>query len=85
MDEPHEATGYAEMISRVATECQTVIVRRNGNDIAAIIPLELFERLQDALAMAEAERIAKTIDWDRIRQTCRPPQAWFDGDEPKPF
>jgi hypothetical protein len=25
------------------------------------------------------------IDWKQVRQTLRPPQEWFDGDEPKPF
>jgi hypothetical protein len=85
VDEPCEGKDYAAMISRVAAECQAVIIRRDGNDIAAIIPLEHLERLRDALAMEEAERIAKTIDWDQVRKTCRPPQGWFDGEEPKPF
>ena len=85
VDEPHEAKGYADMISRVAAECQAVIVRRDGNDLAAIIPLEHLECLRDALAMEEAERILKTLDLRKMAKENPPPQSWFDGDEPKPF
>ena len=36
-------------------------------------------------AAADVERLAASIDWERARRTLRPPQEWFDGDEPKPF
>jgi PHD/YefM family antitoxin component YafN of YafNO toxin-antitoxin module len=85
VDEPAEAQGYADVISRVANEGQPVIVRREGNDVAAIVPLAYLEELLDNLAMQEAQRIAKSIDWEKVRATCRPPQEWFDRDEPKPF
>jgi hypothetical protein len=85
VDEPAEAKGYADVMSRVAAEGQPVIVRREGTDLAAIVPLSLLEELLDKLAMDEAQRIAKTIDWEKVRKECRPPQEWFDRDEPKPF
>ena len=31
------------------------------------------------------QRVAAAIDWDRAQSALRPPQEWFDGDEPKPF
>jgi hypothetical protein len=85
VDEPTEAKGYAEVIGRVAAEGQPVIVRREGSDLAAIVPLAYLEELFDKLAMEEAQRLAKAIDWEQVRKTCRPPQEWFDRDEPKPF
>jgi PHD/YefM family antitoxin component YafN of YafNO toxin-antitoxin module len=85
VDEPAEAKGYADVISRVAADGQPVIVRREGNDLAAIVPLAYLEELLDKLAMEEAQRIAKTINWEKVRKECRPPQEWFDRDEPKPF
>ena len=40
----------------------------------------------DELAAAvDVERLAASIDWESARQALRPPQEWFDGDEPKPF
>ena len=85
LDEPQQAQGYADVLSRVATERQAVIVRRGGTDLAAIVPLEYLELLQEALARQEAERLAGAMHWDRLVKTSRAPQAWFDGDEPKPF
>jgi PHD/YefM family antitoxin component YafN of YafNO toxin-antitoxin module len=85
VDEPAEAKGYADVMSRVAAEGQPVIVRREGNDLAAIVPLAYLEELLDKLAMEEAQRMLKTIDWEKVRKECRPPQEWFDRDEPKPF
>ena len=85
VDEPVGAQGYADMLSRVATEGQPVIVQREGNDLAAIVPLAYLEELLDKLAMEEAQQILKKLDWEKVRETCRPPQEWFDRDEPKPF
>lgn len=36
-------------------------------------------------SQADVERLAGTIDWNEARKALRPPQEWFDGDEPKPF
>jgi PHD/YefM family antitoxin component YafN of YafNO toxin-antitoxin module len=85
VDEPAEAQGYADVISRVAAEGQPVIVRREGNDLAAIVPLAYLEELLDALAMEEGQRMLKKLDLPRIAKENPPPQSWFDGDEPKPF
>ena len=85
IDEPEKVEEYAEVIRRVAANGQTVILRRGGNDVAAIISLEYLELLQDAGAR-------KLNDWQGCfgpgatsARENPPPPAWFDGDEPKPF
>jgi len=85
VDEPQAAQEYADVLSRVATDRKPVIVRRGGADLAAVVPLEYLELLQDMLARREAERLAAQVDWDRLVKTSPPPQDWFDGDEPRPF
>jgi prevent-host-death family protein len=85
VDEPNAAQDYADVLSRVAADHRPVIVRRNGEDLAAVVPLEHLELLQEVVARREVERLAAQIDWDRAVKTLRPPQEWFEGDEPKPF
>jgi hypothetical protein len=85
VDEPQEVQEYADMLSEVAAEHQSVIVRRGGADLAAVVPLEFLELAREAIARQEAERIAATIDWDHLVRTSPPPQSWFDNEEPKPF
>jgi hypothetical protein len=85
IDEPGEAQGYADVLSRVASDRQPLIVRRGGTDLAAVVPLEYLDLLQEMLARQEAERLAGQLDWDKLVKTSPPPQTWFDGDEPKPF
>jgi PHD/YefM family antitoxin component YafN of YafNO toxin-antitoxin module len=85
IDEPAEAKGYADVISRVAADGQPVIVRREGNDLAAIVPLSYLEELIDKIAMEEAQRMLKKLDLPRLARDNPPPQSWFDNDEPKPF
>jgi hypothetical protein len=85
VDEPREVQEYADVITRVAAECQPVVLQRDGTDVAVVVPLEYFEFMQDALAREEAERLTKTIDWKGLAKTSPPPQSWFDRDEPKLF
>ena len=85
VDEPEAAQGYSDVLTRVATEHRPMIVRRNGQDLAAVIPLEHLEMVREVLALQDLERLMAQIDWERARKTLRPPQEWFDGDEPKPF
>jgi hypothetical protein len=85
VDEPAEAKGYADVISRVASEGQAVILRREGHDLAAIVPLAFLEELIDKRAMEEAQRKLRKLDLPRIAKENPPPQSWFDNDEPKPF
>jgi prevent-host-death family protein len=85
VDEPRAAKEYSDVLTQVACDHRPVIVRRNGADLAAVIPLEHLELLQDLLARREAERLASQVNWGRLVKTSPPPQAWFDGDEPKPF
>jgi PHD/YefM family antitoxin component YafN of YafNO toxin-antitoxin module len=84
VDEPHAVQEYSEVLTHVAEARRPVIVRRNGEDLAAVIPLEHLEVLREALARQEAERQAAKIDWERMPKTLRPPQAWFD-DSDNPF
>jgi prevent-host-death family protein len=85
VDEPMAAEQYSDVMSQVATEGKPVIVCRNGEDLAAVIPIEHLELVREILARKEVEKLAAEIDWERARMTLRPPQQWFDGDEPKPF
>ncbi len=84
VDEPGGTREYADVLTRVATEGKPVIIRRNGADLAAVIPLEHLELVREVLAREEVEKLAKQIDWERARQTQRPPQWWFD-DTDNPF
>ena len=85
VDEPQAAQAYSEVLTRVAAEHRPVIVRRNGEDLAAVIPLEHLELVREVLARQEVEKLAAQIDWDKARQTLPPPQTWFDDDEDNPF
>ena len=85
VDEPQAAAAFSEVLSRVATQHEPIIVRRDGKDIAAVIPLEHLDVLQDALARHEAEKLAGKIDWDHMVKQHPPSPEWFDGDEPKLF
>src|SRR5262249_2974990 len=85
VDEPHGALEYSNVLSQVAHEGRPVIVRRNGEDLAAVVPLEHLELLRELLAREKLEELAAGIDWDRVVKAHPPAPEWFDGDEPKPF
>ncbi len=85
VDEPQGAQEYSAVLTQVAAEHRPVIVRRNGEDLAAVIPLEHLELVREILAQQDVEKLAAQIDWDRARKALRPPPAWFEGEEPKPF
>lgn len=85
VDEPEAAQAFSDVFTQVAADRRPVIVRRNGEDLAAVVSLEHLELLREVLAQREVERLAAQIDWEQVRETLRPPQEWFDGDEPKPF
>jgi prevent-host-death family protein len=85
IDEPQAAEDYAAVLSRVAADHRPVIVRREGADLAAVVPLEHLELLQEMVARQRAEQLAAQIDWERVVKDNPPAQSWFDGDEPKPF
>ena len=84
VDEPHAAQEYSAVLTQVAAEGRPVIVRRNGQDLAAVIPLRYLVWFREILAQQEVEKLAERIDWDRAGKTLRPPQAWFDDDD-NPF
>jgi hypothetical protein len=85
VDEPGDAQEYADILGRVASDGQAVIVRRGGTDLAAVVPLEYLELLRDMLAREQAEALAAKIDWDKVVKQHPPSQEWFDRDEAKPF
>jgi prevent-host-death family protein len=84
VDEPRGAQEYSDVLSQVVAEGKPVIIRRNGEDLAAVIPLEHLELLREVVARREVEKQAAEIDWNRIPKTLRPPQEWFD-DTDNPF
>ncbi len=85
IEEPAEAQKFAEVLTQVATSRLPAIVRRGGEDLAAVISLADLELFRELLAREDAERLASSIDWDRVVKTSPPPQSWFEGDEPRPF
>jgi PHD/YefM family antitoxin component YafN of YafNO toxin-antitoxin module len=88
VDEPQAAEEYAAVLTRVVDAGRPLIVRRNGEDLAAVIPLEQLELLREIqlerLAHQEAEALATAIDWTRTRE-LGPPQSWFDDEADNPF
>jgi prevent-host-death family protein len=84
VDEPQAAREYADVLTQVAAGHRPVIVRRNGTDLAAVIPLEFLELLREVAARQEMEKLAAQIDWSRAPRVSRPPQEWFD-DTDNPF
>lgn len=84
VDEPQLAGDYAAVLSQVAAQGQPLIVRRNGEDLAAVVSLEHLELMREVLATQEAERLAGQLDFDRLTRLL-PPAGWLEGDEPKPF
>jgi PHD/YefM family antitoxin component YafN of YafNO toxin-antitoxin module len=85
VDEPRAVQEFADVFTQVAADGRPVIVRRKGEDLAAVIPLEYLELIREALAHQEMQKLTAQIDWDLARKNLRPSQEWFEGDEPKPF
>src|SRR3954453_8501181 len=85
VDEPQAAQEYAAVLTQVVAAGRPVIVRRNGEDLAAVVPLEHLELVREILAHQEAESAAAGIDWARAREMPHPPQSWFDDKEDDPF
>jgi prevent-host-death family protein len=84
VDEPRGVQEYSDVLTRVATEGRPLIVRRNGADLAAVIPMGQLEMLQEMLAWQEAEKRAAQLRWQETVKAHPPPQAWFDDDD-NPF
>ena len=84
VDEPQAAQEYAAVLTQVAAAGRPVIVRRNGEDLAAVIPLEHLELVREILARQDVERLAADVDWAQSK-ALRPPQSWFDDEEDNPF
>ena len=85
VDESEVVDHYADVLTGVAASQQAVIVRRGGADLAAVVPMRYLELMEDAVLQRKIEQLSASIDWKRAAISSPPPQAWFDGDEPKPF
>ena len=85
VEEPGGSQEYAEILSRVALSHSPVIVRRAGNDLAAVVPIDYLELLHELVSRQEAERLAAQVNSDRTVSTSPPAQEWFEREEPKPF
>jgi prevent-host-death family protein len=85
VDEPAAAQEYAHVLGQVAAGGRPVIVRRNGEDLAAVIPLEQLDLLREILARQNVEASAAQIDWSLAKTTLRLPQSWFDDEDDNPF
>ena len=57
-DEPAAAQEYADVLSQVASAGRPVIVRRNGEDLAAVIPIEQLHLMREILARQAVEASA---------------------------
>lgn len=84
VDEPHAVQEYSDVLTQVAADGKPVIVRRNGSDLAAVIPLEYLDLLREAAARQAVETKAEQINWGQLPKTNGPPQEWFD-DTDDPF
>lgn len=84
VDEPCAAQEYSDVLTQVAADGKPIIVRRNGADLAAVIPVEDLELVCEMLARRDVEKLATNIDWRRFPRSNRPPQEWFD-DTDNPF
>ena len=49
-----------------------MIVRRNGEDLAAVIPLEYLELMREVIERQEVEKQAAQIDWSGTNKALRP-------------
>jgi hypothetical protein len=84
IEEPHAAQEFSDVLTQVAAEGKTLIVRRNGADLAAVMPMEQLELVRELVARQEAEQLAAKIKWDQAPRSLCPPQEWFD-DRDNPF
>ena len=84
LNEPQAAQDYSDMFSQVVAHGMPVIIRRNGEDLAAVIPMNHMHLLREVLLQEELEKTAMQINWERVSKSLRPPQEWFD-DNDNPF
>lgn len=84
VDEPVEAQEFSQVLTQVASQGRPVIVRRDGADLAAVIPMALLELVREFVSRQEVEQLAAQIDWKESSSKQRPPQEWFD-DQDNPF
>ena len=68
VDEPQAAREYADVLSQVAAVGRPVIVRRNGKDLAAVIPLEHLELVREALCSPGSRESGSRDRLDRERR-----------------
>jgi hypothetical protein len=77
--------GSLNALFTISAVGRPAIVRRSGEDLAAVVPLEHLELVREFLARQQVERLATQIDCDHAQTTLRPPQSRFDDEEDNPF
>ncbi len=86
VDEPQAADEYAAVLTSVVAAGRPLIVRRNGEDLAAVIPLEHLELLRELQlehpAHQEVERLAAAVDWTRSGHSGRRKRGRYEPDGP---
>ena len=84
VDEPREARAYAAVPIQVVAAGRPVIVRRDGEDLAAVVPLEQPQLVREILARQDVVRLAAELGRHQANKLPRPPRSWFD-DQDNPF
>lgn len=83
VEEPRAIEQVAEVLRRVASDRRPIVLRSNGQDLAAVISMDHLELLQEILARQELEKQAAQIDWQRLVPAHQPPPEWLeDTDNP---
>ncbi len=65
---------FSDALNRVAYGGERIIVHRRGKDVAVLIPLEdleLLERIEDRIDLAEAREALKepdSIPWKKVKK-----------------
>ena len=85
VDEPQAAQGYSAVLTRVAVERRPLIVRRNGEDLAAVIPLEYLELVREVLRSRKSRNWARKLIGTRRAKLSAHPRSGSKATSQNPF
>jgi PHD/YefM family antitoxin component YafN of YafNO toxin-antitoxin module len=60
--------GLADAVERAARSKERVVVLREGQEVAAVVPVEDLARLEDADRAEDARREARTRGWEALQR-----------------